>query len=329
MATIKDVAKLAAVNPSTVSRVIADNPKITKETKERVYAAMKELKYRPNAIARSLANQSCTKIIGIILPSDNEALFHNPFFTKVISSVSAYAQNRGYYIMHGHSADEDGELKILKDLVNSRWVDGMILTTAREDDRCIEYLNKVNMPFVVIGKVDDGVEAYTVDNDNTAAMYDATKYMMEKGHRRICFIGGSLEFRVNKERLLGYKNAMKDSGIEINDNMVYTFEDSEICGKQGMEKFLKYFIPDAIVTTDDLIAYGACQHGYDTIGEYVPVVGFNNTPVSVYRHPQFSTVEIFADKLGHHSAKTLIDLLEGNEIAEKHFNVETKFFDRT
>ena len=144
MATIKDVAKLAGVNASTVSRVIADNPKITKETKEKVYAAMKELKYRPNAIARSLASQSRTKIIGIILPSDNEKLFYNPFFIKVISSISSYAHNYGYYIMHGHSADEEGELKILKEMVNSRWVDGMILTATRENDKCIEYLYSIN-----------------------------------------------------------------------------------------------------------------------------------------------------------------------------------------
>lgn len=329
MSTIKDVARIAGVNPSTVSRVIADNPKITQETKDRVYAAMKDLNYRPNAIARSLANQSRTKIIGILLPSDNEGLFHNPFFIRVIGSISSYAQNHGYYIMHGHSKEEEGELKILKDLVNSRWVDGMILTTTRENDKCIEYLNKVDMPFVVIGKVDSGVDAYTVDNDNTAAMYDATKNMIEKGFKKICFIGGSLEFRVNQERLQGYKNAMEEHGINVSENMVYAFDDSENCGKQGMEQFLNLFVPDAVVTTDDLIAFGACQLGYEKTGEYIPVVGFNNTPVSVYRNPQFSTVEIFADKLGHYSAKMLIDLLEGKELPEKHFTVETEFYDRT
>ncbi len=153
MATIKDVARLAGVNPSTVSRVIANNPKITDETKQKVYNAMKELKYRPNAIARSLASQSRTKIVGIILPSDNDQLFHNPFFIKVISSISAYAQDQGYYIMHGHSADEDGEIKILKELVNSRWVDGLILTTTRSNDKCIDYLNNMDMPLSLLASL--------------------------------------------------------------------------------------------------------------------------------------------------------------------------------
>lgn len=329
MATIKDVASLAGVNPSTVSRVIANNPKITQETKDRVFAAMKELNYRPNAIARSLALQSRTKIIGIILPSDNEGLFHNPFFIRVISAISSCAQNHGYYIMHGHSADEEGELKILKDLVNSRWVDGMILTTTRKNDKCIEYLNEAGMPFVVIGKVDDEVNAYTVDNDNTKAMRDATEQMIKKGHKKICFIGGSLEFRVNQERLQGYKNAMDEYGLEVKEHMIFTHDDSEECGTMGMEQFLNYFVPDAIVTTDDLIAFGAIQRGHEANGEYIPAVGFNNTPVSVYRNPQFSTVEIFADKLGYQSAETLINLLENGETPKKHVTVETKFYDRT
>ncbi len=328
MATIKDVAKLAGVNPSTVSRVIADNPKITKETKDKVYRAMKELNYRPNAIARSLANQSRTKIIGIILPSESDALFHNPFFIRVISSISSYAQKHGYYIMHGHSGKELGELKILQDLVNSRWVDGIILTTSRNNDKGIEYLNSANMPFVVIGKVDDNVDAYTVDNDNTEATQNATQKLIDKGMGKICFIGGSLEFRVNVERLKGYNDAMAANNLEVYDYMIYTNDDSEETGVKGMQQFLKYFVPDAIITTDDLIAFGACQKGYEVIGEYVPVVGFNNTPVSIYRNPQFSSVEIFAEKLGYHSAKTLIDILEGVEVKEKHFTVATKFYDR-
>ena len=109
--------------------------------------------------------------------------------------------------------------------------------------------------------------------------------------------------------------------------VITTNDDSEETGIKGMQQFLKYFVPDAIVTTDDLIAFGACQKGYESIGEYVPVVGFNNTPVSIYRNPQFSSVEIFAEKLGYHSAKTLIDLLEGRAVTEKHFTVATKFYD--
>jgi DNA-binding LacI/PurR family transcriptional regulator len=92
-ATIKDVAKAANVSPSTVSRVIADHPKISDETKKRVLAAMKKLNYHPNAIARSLANKS-TKTLGLLLPNTDEDLFNNPFFTQAMRGISIYAQKK-------------------------------------------------------------------------------------------------------------------------------------------------------------------------------------------------------------------------------------------
>jgi len=324
MATIKDVAKLAGVHPSTVSRVIDNNPRITTATKDKVLAAMKELKYKPNAIARSLANQSKTKIVGVIFANDNERLFHNPFFTRVTSSISAYAQDHGYFIMHGHSREEEKEINILKKLVNSRWVDGVILTTVRKSDKCVAYLNEVNMPYVVIGTAENTHGKYTVDNDNMVAMYSATKRMIQKGYERICFIGGSLEFTVNEDRCEGYKRAMDDANLHYDDSMMYFKDDSEQCGEQGMEKFLEKIVPEAVVTTDDLIAYGACQRGHDKFGEYIPVIGFNNTPVSMYRNPAFSSVDIFSDKLGKCAAKLLIDQLEDNEIASSHQIVKTE-----
>lgn len=328
MVTIKDVAKQAGVNPSTVSRVIANNPRITKETRDRVSAVMKELNYKPNAIARSLANHGRTKIIGVILPSNNDKLFHNPFFIQVISSISAFAQDKGYYIMHGHSREEEKEIQILEELVNSRWLDGVILTTVRDNDKCVKYLNEMKMPYVVIGKAENTNSHYSVDNDNIDAMYKGTMHMIGGGYKRIGYIGGSSEFTVNNERLKGYKKAMSEKGLPFDESMIFEKDDSEECGEEGMEKFLTEFLPDAIVTTDDLIAFGACQKANDLTGKYIPVMGFNNTPVSLYRNPAFSTIDIFADKLGYESAKLLIDQLEDNPIKEKHLIVKTQLVDR-
>jgi len=226
--------------------------------------------------------------------------------------------------MHGHSREEEKEINILKKLVNSRWVDGVILTTVRKSDKCVAYLNEVNMPYVVIGTAENTHGKYTVDNDNMVAMYSATKRMIQKGYERICFIGGSLEFTVNEDRCEGYKRAMDDANLHYDDSMMYFKDDSEQCGEQGMEKFLEKIVPEAVVTTDDLIAYGACQRGHDKFGEYIPVIGFNNTPVSMYRNPAFSSVDIFSDKLGKCAAKLLIDQLEDNEIASSHQIVKTE-----
>jgi len=328
MSTLKDVAKKAGVNPSTVSRVISDNPRISKATKVKVFKAMKELKYRPNAIAQSLAKSSKTKIIGIILPTNNENLFHNPFFIQVISSISNYAQDHGYYILHGHSNEEKKEIDILKDLVRSNWVDGIILTTIREHDGCVEYLQEVDMPFVVIGRPKDTNSMLWVDNDNFEAMYDATLQLVEKGQRKIAYVGGSPEFTVNNKRYAGYKKALLDSGIKFNENLVFSMDDSEECGVLGARKILDYDIPDAVVTSDDLIAYGFCHVSFEKLGHYLPIIGFNNTPISLYRNPAFSTVDIFAKRLGYYATKILIDELEENETTMKSFVVKTQLIER-
>lgn len=327
MATIKDIARHVGVHPSTVSRVIAGKGKVGQATRDRVFSAMEELKYQPNMVARSLASKSRTKILGVVLPNSNEYLFHNPFFIQVLSSISIYAKKYGYYVMHVNSREEEQEVMILKDLVNSQWVDGIILTTVRDNDGCIEYLIKVHKPFVVIGKPNNDNGVFWVDNDNERAMYNATKRVIDLGLKKIAFIGGSSEFRVNKERLMGYQNAMRDSKLGVTDNMVFSGEDTENTGEIAMAEFLKSFTPDAIVTTDDLIAYGACQYYYKVKGRYIPVVGFNNTPVSIYRNPAFSTVEIHAQKLGKYAAKLLIDQLE-DKIADDHHTVDTEFIER-
>lgn len=328
MATIKDIAKRVGVHPSTVSRVIAGKSKVSDSTKQRVLEAMKQLKYRPNMAARTLVSKSNTKIFGVLLPNSNEYLFHNSFFIQVLSSISIYAKKFGYYVIHSNGREEEQEVMILRDLVNSHWVDGIILTTVRDNDGCIDYLQSTDMPYVVIGHPNTDIAPYYVDNDNIQAMYNAAKRMIDLGYKKIAFISGSTEFTVNKHRLEGYKKAMKQSGLPVTKDMVFTGEDTENTGEAAMAKFMQKFIPEAVVTTDDLIAYGACQYFFYRQGRYLPVVGFNNTPVSRYRNPAFSSVDINAQKLGEYAARLLIDQLEENQAKEKFHIVDTVLIER-
>lgn len=328
MATIKDVAKQVGVHPSTVSRVVAGKSNVSEATKKRVFDAMKELNYKPNLVARSLVSQSKTKILGVLLPNSNEYLFHNSFFIQVLSSISIYAKKYGYYVIHSNGREEEQEVMILNDLVNSHWVDGIILTTTRDNDGCIDYLNSTDMPYVVIGRPSAETGCYYVDNDNVQAMYNATLRLIELGYKKIAYISGSTEFTVNKHRLDGYKKAMEQSGLTVEDDMIFAGEDTENTGEAAMEQFMQKFIPEAVVTTDDLIAYGACQYFYHRQGHYLPVIGFNNTPVSRYRNPAFSSVDINAQQLGEYAARLLINHLENKPIKEKHHIVDTLLVER-
>ncbi len=326
--TIKDVAKLAKVAPSTVSRVIADSPKISDATKEKVYKAMKDLSYQPNAIARSLANKS-TKTLGLILPSTDENLFNNPFFIQAMKGISVYTQKKDYYIMYTHSNNEENALNIMKNYIHSKWVDGIILLTASENDKCIDYLKEVNHPFVVIGRPENAQNTLWVDNDNFQAMYSVVNHLIKKGHTDISFIGGPHHFNVTKDRLDGYKRALEMHGIVIDERMILEAKDfSEPCGYEAMQDLLALKIPTAVVTTDDLIAFGALRAIKELTDKKISVVGFNNTPLADYQTPPLSSVDINAEKLGYYAAKLLVNKLENVENILNHYIVETKLIER-
>lgn len=172
--TIKDVAKEAGVATSTVSRVLSNNPKISDETKERVNEAIKKLNYKPNAIARSLANNK-TRILGVVVPSEADDLLMNPFFINAMKGMSVYAQSKSYYITYAFSKDENSELDIMKEITNANLIEGVILLRVKEDDKSIKYLKNINFPFVAIGRPEEIDDVLWVDNDNFHAMYKDRK----------------------------------------------------------------------------------------------------------------------------------------------------------
>ncbi|WP_160678434.1 LacI family DNA-binding transcriptional regulator [Clostridium sp. C8-1-8] len=326
--TIKDVAREANVSPSTVSRVLAGNPRISDETKERVMETVKRLNYHPNVIARSLAN-NVTKILGLILPSGEEDLFRNPFFIQVMTGISIYAQKMGYSIVYTFSKNEEEEISFLANYINSKMVDGMLLLTTRSEDKCVEYLSERNFPFVIVGRPETAENILWVDNDNKRAMYDVTKRLIDKGHKDIAFIGGPSERTMSKDRLSGYKEALSEANIEFDENLIMQMGDfTETDGYEACSTIINFKKPSAIVTTDDLLAFGVSRRLKEEKIKDIWLVGFNNIPLSEYQNPPLSTVDINAKKLGYYAAKLLIDRLQQKEEELDHYIIETKFVER-
>lgn len=325
--TIKDVARECNVSPSTVSRVIAESPRISDETKKRVKEAIKKLNYHPNIIARSLANKA-TKVIGLVLPSEADNLFKNPFFIQVMTGISSYAQKSGYYIMYTFCKTEEQEVQSIKDYVNSNLVDGIILTVARFQDSCIRYLQEIDFPFVVIGRPEDTKNVLWVDNDNFQAMYNVVSKLLINGHRKIAFIGANSELNVSKDRLSGYKQAHKIHGVDINKEIIVEVEEfKEDLGYKAIKEILKKNRPTAIVTTDDLLAFGVNSYLTEENIKEICIVGFNNTPLAEYQKPALTSVDINAKKIGYYASKLLVDKLQNN-IKETHYIVETSLVER-
>ncbi|WP_108670088.1 LacI family DNA-binding transcriptional regulator [Peribacillus acanthi] len=312
--TIKDVAKLANVAPSTVSRVIANNPRISERTKEKVREAMDQLGYHPNFIARSLANQS-TQVIGLVLPNSTDVFFQNPFFPTVLRGLSEGAHERHYALQISTGKTEDEIFDGVVQMVQGGRVDGVILLYSRIEDRVLTYLRERKFPFVVIGKPFKDVEQIThVDNDNYKATKEATKYLLDLGHEQIGFIGGDLNFVVTLERLLGYEKALREAGIQSNDEFIIHSQFLREGGQEAISKLLNLkHPPTALVVADDLMALGVLNTLSEMnilVPDDISILSFNNVLFSELSKPPLTSVDINIFELGYQAAKSLIQLLE-------------------
>jgi len=307
---IKDVATLAGVSPSTVSRVIADHPRISHSTRERVKAAMIELDYHPNAIARSLVRKS-SEAIGLLIPNTIEQFFLNPFFPEVLRGITQIAQHAGYDIFLSTALHGLNDVQRLEQMVRSKRVDGIILLAARQRDPLLEVLSENHIPSVLIGRPPGDMPISWVNNDNRKAAYDDTHHLIQLGHKRIGFIGGFQELLVSVDRLAGYTSALQDAGITPNPQLVVSGEFLEEVGYNGMMRLLALAErPSAVVASDDVLAFGAMRAagelGY-RIPEDMGIVGFNDIPLAKLANPPMTTMNVRIYELGQTAARLLIE----------------------
>ena len=314
--TIKDVAQLANVAPSTVSRVIANNPRISKKTKVRVREAMEELGYHPNFIARSLANQS-TQIVGLVVPTSSESFITTPIFSDILRGLSEGAHEKNYSLLMNTGKSDEEVFEEVVEMVQGAMVDGILLAYSNMNDRLISYLQSRNFPFVLIGHPDDWYEEITyVDNDNFLASKQATEYLLNLGHERIAFIGGHIGVAMNQKRLLGYEAALRKYGVEPRADYEF-YDDLVLGGIRGVVKRLLSLpvLPTALVVSDDLISLGIVNslnaNGIAT-PDQMSIVSFNMANAEI-SFPPLTSIDLNMFDLGYQAARCLIKKLTSPE----------------
>lgn len=312
--TIKDVARLAGVAPSTVSRVVAGSSRISPQTHRRVRQAMEDLNYHPNAIARSLARRS-TGIIGLNISRPAEQAFANPFFAEVIRGIGSVLQKKGFNLLLSSSDTEREERQTCLGLLRENRVDGVILTSSRAGDRLIKELKKERHPFVLIGRVIDGDDVNWVNNDNEAVGAMAVRHLYDLGHRRIAIINGPREFVVSIDRENGYRRALEERGLRVDPGMVQNGRFTQDEGYRAMERLLQVRPhPTAVFAADDAMALGALQclnkHGL-RVPTDISLIGVNDDPIAAHVQPPLTTVRIPIFELGAVAARMIVELVEG------------------
>ncbi|CAA7601475.1 LacI-type HTH domain protein [Acididesulfobacillus acetoxydans] len=329
--TIRDVAKKVGVSASTVSRVIANSPLISEETREVVRKAMEEMGYFPNAVARSLANAQ-TRTIAVVMPSSAELAFQNPFFPEAIRGIGGVTSEQRYDLLLLTPVTAEDEYRETLRVVKERRVDGIIFLYSRSDQKVLAELAEMGFPQVLIGRPLEDLPLTWVDNDNIEASRSVTAELIRLGHRIIGFMSGPPNFVVSQDRLEGYKRALADGGITWDPECVCSADFLEEEGYRAAGKLLDGR-PNltAVVTMDDIMAFGvmraARERGLDLPRE-LSLVSFNNSPLAQHMTPPLSSVEIQAHELGATAARLLLSQLELQQATSEHCFVQVSLVRR-
>jgi DNA-binding LacI/PurR family transcriptional regulator len=322
MATIKDVAAQAGVAISTVSHALNRTAPVSDKTRRRVEQAAKKLKYKPSSLGRSLVSRR-TNTMCLVIADPAKGFVHSPVLNWINGIYEATA-TEGYNILLNIDKCDRGYVE----LVETKAVDGLILTSPRVDDK--EYLEiaRRRFPFVLMGRSDSPIRMNSVDIDNFSAVYMATKYLLELGHRTIGFIApGAPQFIYSQDRICGFKQATSEYECFRNDLVVYSNLYPE-AGASAAEELLRV-APDltAIFAGDDVIIPGIysllSSKGF-RIPDDVSVMGFGDLSYASSVYPQASSVHVPFYSIGVEAGKLLLDAISGDAQVIKSMTMETK-----
>lgn len=320
--TIKDVAALAGVSPSTVSRTCKNNPSISEETKERVRKAMAELGYEPNFQASNLASQN-SRSIGIILPASAKEVYENSFYLEAIQGISHYCNGRQYMTTIVTGQDEAEILDAVRSMSRSGKVDGFIILYSKKDDPVIDYLFNEGLLYILIGKATQYTnQTIYIDNDNLLAGREAAEYLYQLGHRRIAYLGSDSSLMFSADRKAGYQLALASHQLPVRPEYcvevknVSENNEEAICGL-----LMQKDRPTAILVSDDILAVSlerVCLENHLAIPEDLSIISFNNSLFARLTSPQLTSIDIGAGQLGSEAASQIINHIENpNLLATK------------
>ena len=310
--TIDDVAKHAGVSTATVSRYLNNSPLIAKKSAEKVQHSMDVLNYQPSFIARSLANHN-TSTIAFIIDSANTETYGNDYFLRIQYGIEAALGKQGYYLLIISVANNKTGENNLKKLIMEGRVEGIILPMALAKKSILSMLREAELPFVVIGRSDDKSFNW-IDLDNEMGGLLATQKLISGGSKRIALFSSSAEKSFVRERLAGYRAALERAGLAFDERFIFLGCMSAEDGEQAVQQILAKQLPiDGIVCTDNTVAFGAVRaltNAKIAVPAQIPVITFDNSPVTELSTPKLSVVDIDVFQLGRQAANILLSSIE-------------------
>lgn len=326
--TIKDIAKIADVSTTTVSKIINEKDhSISEKTRQKVLNIMKELNYEPNTIARSLVTKK-TKTLGLLIPD-----ITNPFFPELVRGAEDRAREDNYSIIFCNTDDKkDKELMYAKILIN-KMVDGIMLVPSIEDKYSNEDLDPIKVPLILVDRdlsIPSSIIRGSVTCNCYKGSYEATMHLLNQGLKEIAFISAPLNNVSAKHRFEGYKDALNKKGITVNPNLVFLENYKQDFGKAVVEKIIDENLKvDSFFCGNDLLALGVLSTlKYHHIHKKFPIVGFDDISITNLVSPTLSSVKQPTYEMGYEAANMMIELLKDENKNFKKIILDTKLMIR-
>jgi len=310
MTTIKEIAKLAGVSRSTVSRVLNDDVNVSDQTRVKVQTIINKTGYQPSPVARSLISGR-TQVLGLVVPMVVSSLFRDPFFSILAQGISSTCTLNNYTLMLW-LIEPHSEQRSYDNILNNRLIDGLIVSSSKIGDRLIERLIEKKTPLVQVGR-NDCPDISSVDADNIHGAMQAVNHLVSIGRRQIATITGQMELYSGVDRLAGYKRGLAESSLPILDERIAFGNFTEESGYNQTKLLLAKSKFDGLFVASDSMAFSAIQALLEAglrVPEDVAVVGFDDIPAAAHNQIPLTTVRQPIQKMGSIAAQTLIDQLE-------------------
>lgn len=312
-ATIYDISKKLNVSVATVSRALNDHPRISQATKDLVKKTAKEMNYKQNNLAKALKSGE-TKNVGIIVPYIN-----TNFFSSVIRGIEEELSPHGYHVIICQShEDVNIEKRHLNTLLNAQ-VDGIFMSVSKttvDTTHIQNILDTTNTPIIFFDRKKDISGISTVTIDDYRGGYMATEHLINEGYRNICHFSGDLNLEIYEKRLNGYKQALIDHNLSVKEENIITTGSSIDEGIDAVKKLWdKKSVPDAIFSSSDFAALGACQELKKRkikIPQEVAIIGFSNEPFTQFMELPMSSVDQTPVTMGKMAGQVFIENVKEN-----------------
>jgi LacI family transcriptional regulator len=315
--TLKDIAKKVGFSITTVSRALGGYDDVAEETRRLIVQTAEEMGYRPNVVARWLQKQR-TDTLGFVIPTFGPR-FSDPYFSELLAGIGNEAASHDYdLLVSTHPPDTPEEAQAYERLVKERRVDGVLVTRTRINDARIAYLLEQGFPFAAFGRTQVDSAFPCVDVDGGLGVFNATRHLIELGHRDIAIILPPPNLQFTVYRQAGFYQAMDGHGLVVEPAWEESADLTERGGYAAASRLLASARrPTAIIAGNDLMALGAMRAAQArglSVGKELSIVGFDDIVLAEHANPPLTTVRQPIYEIGRQVCRILVRILSGEPL---------------